>query len=374
LSHWVFHNPVRIAFGEGAFDQIGHAIAGRSFVLVTNNEPALLPWRERLAQLCGQPLLTLDSIAPNPDLATLRLLSEELRDLGRAPELFVALGGGSAIDAAKFLAAGHGQFDELFASIEAGTPLPRPALPFIAIPTTAGTGSDLTRWATVWDNAGGRKLSLERDDLFAEASFIDPLIMASLPWSVALASGLDALSHALESIWNINANPLTRDFAVRGARDVMAALPLLQADQEDANARAQLAKGAMGASLAFSNTRTALAHNLSYPITLQYGVTHGIACSFCLPEVMAAVIGVDPDCDAALSEIIGPLVDAPTRLRAFLDSLGVPASAHALKITPDAWEVMVDQAFAGPRGRNFIGSRERFSLVPVSAVIAEGGE
>ena len=374
MSHWVFHNPVRIAFGEGAFDQIGHAIGGRSFVLVTNNEPALLPWRERIAQVCGQPLLTLDSIAPNPDLATLRLLSEELRDLGRTPELFVALGGGSAIDAAKFLAAGHGQFEELVASIEAGTPLPRPALPFIAIPTTAGTGSDLTRWATVWDNAGGRKLSLERDDLFAEASFIDPLIMASLPWSVALASGLDALSHALESIWNISANPLTRDFAVRGARDVMAALPLLHADRNDADARARLARGAMRASLAFSNTRTALAHNLSYPITLQHGVPHGIACSFSLPEVMAAVIGVDPECDAALGEIMGPLVDAPMRLRAFLDSLGVPASAQALKITPDAWVVMVDQAFAGPRGRNFIGSRERFSLVPISAVNAGGGE
>ncbi|TPE61552.1 iron-containing alcohol dehydrogenase [Sandaracinobacter neustonicus] len=360
MNKWSFHNPVHLHFGEGVLDDIGTLLSGRSYLLVTHRDDVMSPWRDRIAMHCGAPDLALDEIEPNPSLEMLRRLTTVMSAADIEPEVIIALGGGSVIDTAKFLAAGRGCYRAAVQYIDGGTPLPRRPLPIIAIPTTAGTGSDLTKWATVWDTVRGRKLSLEHDGLYPEATVIDPLLMASLPWSVTLSSGLDALSHALESIWNVNANPLTRRFAVNAARDIMAALQRLGRNPDDRNGRLQMALGAMRAGLAFSNTRTAVAHNISYPLTLNHDVPHGIACSFCLPEVMEAVIGIDAASDEALAEIFGVLPDAPARLRAFLNDLDVPAAAAAFGVEDSEWRMIVERAFAGPRGRNFIGAQARF--------------
>lgn len=365
MSGWSFHNPVRVRFGEGALDDIAEVLAGRSYVLLTHPDAPMARWRSHIVERAGPPLLTLDDIEPNPSLAMLRRLCAQIGQ--ETPQVIVALGGGSVIDSAKFLAAGHGRYEPVVQYLEgAGDTLPR-ALPIIAVPTTAGTGSDLTKWATVWDPERERKLSLNRDDLYPETVLIDPLVMATLPWPTTLASGLDALSHALESLWNVNANPVTRDFAIQAARDLMAGLPRLQRDLGDGEARVLMALGAARAGLAFSNTQTALAHNISYPITLRRQTPHGLACSFCLPEVLAAAIGADPACDAALTAIFGDLAGAPASLRRRLDDLGVAANPEALGIGADEWRDILDQAFAGPRGRNFIGSRARFPSMPIVA-------
>jgi phosphonate metabolism-associated iron-containing alcohol dehydrogenase len=368
VTDWAFHNPVRLHFGDNSFDRIGEAIAGRAFLLVTHPDTPLHPWRDRIGELAGDPLLVVDDIEPNPSLAMLERACARVSSLPQAPDLIVALGGGSVMDTAKFLAAGHGHYAPVIDYIENGTALARRALPVIALPTTSGTGSDLTKWATVWDPERGRKLSLNRDDLYAEAVFVDPRITASLPWPTTLASGLDALSHALESIWNVNASPVTRGFAVAGARDIMTGLRRLHVDGEDRDARILMAQGATRAGLAFSNTQTALAHNISYPITLDHGVAHGIACSFCLPEVMIAAIGANADCDAALTDLFGDLARAPAQLRAFLTELGVTADPAALGIGPDEWRDIVAAGFAGARGRNFIGAPDRFPAYSLSPV------
>lgn len=346
---FAYHNPVRLRFGAGVIEEIGALVGGRPYLLVV--DAALAPLRAKVIALAGEPVAIVDEVEPNPSLSLMRRICGRL-DGGA--ELVVALGGGSVIDAAKFLAAGHGTFDPVAAYLEGGAPTGR-ALPLIAIPTTAGTGSDVTKWATIWDPENGRKLSLNRDDLYAKVALVDPELTATLPWGMTLASGLDALSHALESLWNVNANPVSRSHAVQAARDIMAALPRLQADLGDSDARSLLALGATRAGLAFSNTMTALAHNISYPVTLDHGVTHGIACSFCLPQVMQAALGVSPVCDAALAEIF-----AGTNLRDFLNRLGVPAEPSAFGIDDTEWSRIVTDAFAGPRGRNFIGSIERF--------------
>lgn len=358
MSAWTYHNPVRLRFGMGVFEEIAELVAGRRYLLVTHPDAPLLPWREKLMAAAGSPVAVVDQIAPNPSLSMLEPICSQLQHAG-AFDLVVALGGGSVIDTAKFLAAGHGQFEPVRDYLEAGT-LDTPSLPIIAIPTTAGTGSDLTKWATIWDPETDRKLSLNRPDLYAEAVLVDPAITTSLPWGTTLASGLDALSHALESIWNVNANPVTRTFAIAAARDILSALPRLQADLGDIDARVLMARGATNAGLAFSNTQTALAHNISYPITLRHGVVHGIACSFSLPDILVAVRGTNADCDAALTAIFGDLRTAPGQLRAFLDKLGVPATPMQIGISAQEWQSILADAFAGPRGRNFIGAKENY--------------
>lgn len=366
MSAWSFTNPVKLHFGEGEIARISELLRGRSYALVTHPDAALMPQRDRLIAIAGAPCIILDAIVPNPSLSMLRGLSAQLMSASR-PDVLVALGGGSVIDSAKFLAAGGGNFDTVFQYLETGERLPGIALPLIAIPTTAGTGSDLTKWATIWDTERQRKLSLNSNDLYAEAVVVDPELTYDLPWSVTLASGLDALSHALESIWNVNASPLTRTFAVAAAQDLMEGLRRLRHDLTDHEARSQMALGATRAGYAFSNTQTALAHNLSYPITLAHNVPHGIACSFCLPEVMAGAIGADAACDEALALIFGDLATAPAMLRHFLNMLGIAARPGDLGIASAEWETIVTDAFDGPRGRNFIGARERFPQQAVAA-------
>lgn len=360
--------PVRIRFGPGALDQIGAAIAGRPYVILTYDDPLFETLAGRVARRAGPPLAVVGGVRANPDLETLETLRARMAGLDGRVAVLVALGGGSVIDAAKVLAAAMGRRTDVEAVMAAGSPGPHDALPIIAAPTTAGTGSEVTCWATVWDRRGRRKLSLERPDLYPQAAVIDPELMVGLPADQTLASGLDALSHALESLWNRNADALSRRRAVSAARTIMNALPRVLRRPGDLEARTAMAHGALEAGLAFSRTRTALAHNISYPLTLERAMPHGLACSFCLPQVMQAALGASADCDAAIAAIFDrPPAEAPATLRGFLAELGVSADPSAHGVEPHEWRRIVADAFDGARGRNFIGRRERFPFVEQAA-------
>ena len=160
------------------------------------------------------------------------------------------------------------------------------------MPTTAGTGSEVTSWATVWDTQSGKKYSLSRPNLYPKHALVDPTLMIGKPRQLTISTGLDALSHALESLWNVNANPISAHHAVVAAREILAVLPQLVNDLQNLELRSRMAAAALSAGLAFSNTRTAIAHSISYPVTLHHDVVHGIACSFTLPMVLRSVAEV----------------------------------------------------------------------------------
>ncbi|MDY0883433.1 iron-containing alcohol dehydrogenase [Dongia soli] len=358
MQLWKYHNPVRLSVGPGVFEQIPLAIAGRTYALVTYPEPVFTDLGRRLAAATGSQKLVITDFHPNPTLDDLRACNAMLA-LRPDVELIVALGGGSAIDVAKALAVGRGSQARLLAALHGNASSDDAtisALKLIAVPTTSGTGSDVTCWATLWDQENSRKLSLDRPDLFPEASFIDPELTVDLPWSITLSSGLDALSHALESLWNHHATPLSRHLAVLGAQTIIRTLPRLRQQPEEIALRTDLSLAALYAGLAFSTTRTALAHSLSYPITLRFGISHGIACSFTLPAVMQAALGSDPRCDDALRQIFGDLASAPRLLARFLADLGVSTDPAAYGVEGDIWQELIGEALAGPRGRNFIAS------------------
>lgn len=357
---WTYHNPVHIHAAPGGLQQLPALLKGRDCILVTFPEAHGLGLVDKVRALLGAQLRAVVSdILPNPDVQWLAPLYDSVqRDHADVPCL-VALGGGSVIDTAKALmcATPSGAFAELLAVLEQGAQLPAGAhKALIAIPTTAGTGSEVTPWATLWEQAGGRKHSLHQPWTWPEAALIDAELMVSLPGPSTLASGLDALSHALESLWNVHRNPVSTQFAVHAARRIVQTLPALMLDLGNVALRAEMAEAALMAGLAFSNTKTALAHSLSYDITLRYGQVHGIACSFSLPLVLEMALGADAQCDAALLSIFdaatGPA--AVARLRGFLQGLGVSTDPAQFGLSAADWERMVQAAARGPRGRNFI--------------------
>ncbi|WP_212751928.1 iron-containing alcohol dehydrogenase [Roseovarius arcticus] len=158
---WTYNNPVNIKFGSGAFDQLHSLIAGRRYALVTYSEPPFVALTVRLTAAVGAPVLTINDIAPNPDYSLLTDQCARFATLSKAPKVIVALGGGSVIDSAKVVAIAEGDFARVRAYLETkkgGDALT--FIPIIAIPTTAGTGSEVTSWATVWDEANKHKHSL----------------------------------------------------------------------------------------------------------------------------------------------------------------------------------------------------------------------
>ncbi len=360
---WHYANPVRIIFGPGSFGTAAREIAGRPYCLVTyGDNPAFEHLAGRLMAAAGEPVAFLHEVEPNPSYTGLRAATQRYGQASSRPAVIVALGGGSVIDTAKVLAAGGGDFGRVQDYLEGRTDPGRLGdTPIIAIPTTAGTGSEVTSWATVWDTANKRKYSLARPNLYPECAIVDPELARAAPRGLTISTGLDALSHALESIWNVNANPVSANYAVFAATEVLETLPLLARKLDDIDHRARMARASLFAGLAFSNTKTALAHSLSYHLTMHYGVAHGIACSFSLPAVMASVVGCDAACDRTLSRIFGPdLAGATRRLSAFLNDLGVSTRPTDHGAGDAEWAGVINAAMEGERGRNFIGRKPAF--------------
>ncbi|MBO9353032.1 iron-containing alcohol dehydrogenase [Bordetella petrii] len=362
MSH-EFFNPVRSIYGAGALASLPKLLAGRKAMVVTFPEARQLGLVARLEALLGDLLAgVIDSATPNPDVAELQGLYEAFWRDPRGADVLVAVGGGSSIDTAKTLMVGtaSGRFEDLVAALTGNEPfVPARVKTLIAVPTTAGTGSEVTPWATVWDRKAQRKYSLHLPETWPSIAIVDPELMLSLPPPVTLQSGLDALSHALESIWNINANAVSDTFAVAAIQDIFDALPPLMDRPGDLELRGRVALAALKAGLAFSNTRTALAHSISYEMTLRYGLPHGIACSFPLPMVLRRATGVDAARDAVLEQALGPLDSAPQRLSAFIEQFGVRTRFSDYGVSDEEAEQMVAHALTGARGKNFIGTPQK---------------
>lgn len=360
---WHFHNPVAIDAGEGALARLPERLGDRRAILIAFPEARALGLCDRLQAMLGERLMAIETeVYPNPDVSWLAPMYQRLWRDDLDADCVIALGGGSVIDCAKAMLTGtpSGTFDELLACLADNTAMARPARvrSLIALPTTAGTGSEVTPWATIWDQQGGRKYSLHLPWTWPEAALIDATLMTSLPRGATLASGLDALSHALESLWNVNRNPVSASLAVSAAREILTTLPTLLGQLHRVDLRARLAVAAVQAGVAFSNTKTALAHSLSYGLTLERGVAHGIACSFSLPCVMRMAFGRDVQLDALLLSVFdaGDVDAAVETLSAFLERLGVSTNPAAYGIGAGQWDQLVSAALEGPRGRNFIGA------------------
>jgi phosphonate metabolism-associated iron-containing alcohol dehydrogenase len=362
---WSYRNPVDVRFGRGIFSRLGELLGGRSYALVTYGEPYFRSLAATLEQTAGRPVIVIDDIAPNPDIDLLEEQTRRFTALSKQPDVIVALGGGSVIDSAKVFAAARGDFEavDAFLKKRTGAETLNPSS-LIAVPTTAGTGSEVTCWGTVWDNAGGSKYSLAHPGLYPEYAVVDPDLMVGKPRDLTVQTGLDALSHSLESLWNRNANPASMAYAVAAAKGVLATLPLLAADLRNEALRERMARAATLAGFAFSNTKTAIAHSLSYPITLRHGVPHGIACSFSLPMIIRSVAGEGGICGEGLRAIFGTDANAAAdQLEATLNKLGVASDHRQYGIDDQEWRELINLAFEGERGQNFIGNRENLLAV-----------
>ncbi len=224
--------------------------------------------------LAGTEVALFSGFTPNPRLDDV-VAGCRLRDQWR-PEVIVGVGGGSALDMAKLVRLLPADVEHARVSLHA-TRYEPPAKrrPLVLVPTTAGPGSEVTRFATVFD--GDTKLSLDHPSVLADVAVIDPDLAASCPPSLVGSCGFDALCHAVESWWSKRSTPHSREFASEALR---ALVPLLRrpVSEPDAAQRSTLAAAALAAGRAIDITRTTAAHAFAYRLTTQYDVPHGVAC------------------------------------------------------------------------------------------------
>jgi alcohol dehydrogenase len=356
--------PVALRFGAGCSDELAAALAGRAAVVLAFPPAEALGLRGRWQAALGAQLRGWVT-APDglSSISRACALSVVLWPLMDDDTVLVAVGGGTTLDLAKVLRCrpAEGGFEAVAAALRGQAPWPdmRPA-PLWLLPTTAGTGSEVTRWATVWDTEAepAVKRSLDEPWGYAERAFVDPALTLSCPPEVTRDTALDTLAHALEALWNRHANPLSSALAVAAARGVLRHLPALLQQPRDLGLRSQLALASLQAGLAFSQTRTALAHALSYDLTLQQGVPHGLACALWLPTAWRLALGRSADTDAALAQVFDrSAADGLLALQHWLQGLGVATGDQAFAALGihDASQ-RVQAALGSTRGRNFIGA------------------
>lgn len=268
-----------------------------------------------------------------PTLAQVETLLDEARAL--APDWVAAVGGGSVLDLAR-AAAGLLRASRPVADYHAGAPIESSNLPFIAAPTTAGTGSEATTVSVLINGATGEKKSIRHPSFMARLVVLDTESLAHCPPAVLAASGMDAFVQAVESGFSRHATGLTLDLSVRALRQVSEALPTAYAfalqqtgatggavvsPEALAAAHDALLSGSYLAGIALANARLGLVHGLAHPLGARYAQPHGRVCAVCLPPVLAFNRPAVPARYALLSEAVG--VDLMDRTRQLIDALGI---------------------------------------------------
>lgn len=301
MTPYTFTIPGQIVFGRGTATQAAGLVLarGKRVVLVHGATAARADWLR--ADLEGQGgEVTLIACPGEPDLPGLEAAVAQLRPLH--PQVIVALGGGSAIDMGKALAAllpGQGVPLDHLEVVGRGLPLTADPLPFIAIPTTAGTGAEATRNAVITVPDHARKVSLRDPRMFPAVAIIDSTLMEGAPKSVVLAAGLDAVTQVIEPYLCNRANPMTdaicRDAIPRGLRALKAVVEGPGTQDWDDMAHVSLCGG-----IALSNAGLGAVHGLAGVIGGVTGAAHGAICGVLLPHVLCAnAAAVQPGGDMA---------------------------------------------------------------------------
>ena len=217
---------------------------------------------------------------------TLETLEKCLKSVGKGKfDAVIGLGGGSSIDVAKIMAAmlaNQGSFQD-YMGIEK---VPRPGVPMIMIPTTAGTGAEVTPNALLIDKKERVKKAFVSSYLIPDVAIVDPELTISLPQNVTAATGMDALTHCLESFISLRATPVTELFSLEGIRCISGSLREAYTNGGNTEARYGMSLGSLYGGIALTNAGTVAVHALAYPIGGRFGVSHGMSNAIMLPYVM----------------------------------------------------------------------------------------
>ncbi len=351
--------PARIVFGNGCAGQAAEFLAqlgAKRVLLVTSKSvrPQILFLVEALKK---NGIETIESgfIPPEP---TLNFFEAALQSTRQASvDAVLAVGGGSVIDVAKLIAALTGSAQKV-QDVFGINLLAARTLPLVCLPTTAGTGAEVSPIAVLLDEACELKKGVVSPHLVADAAFVDPLLTIGVPPDVTAATGLDALTHCIEAFANKFAHPIVDNYALQGIKLISQNLLAAVRDGKNLEARAALALGSVYGGLCLGPVNTAAVHALAYPLGGKFRIAHGVANALLLPHVLRFNFSAAPERHAEISTALGvarahsALITAERGVE-FLAQLsracGVPQTLSDLKIPRTAIPEMAQSALTVQR-------------------------
>jgi alcohol dehydrogenase class IV len=345
--------PGKIRFGVGALNTLGDEatkLAAKRVLIVTDPgvyQAGLIdPVKEQLSK-AKLPVDIFAEAEPEPTFPRLNAAAEQLRKEGY--NLLIGVGGGSSMDTAKGLSVllAHGGKGQDYGGIDK---VPGPGVPIFTMPTTAGTGSEVTNIAIFGDVEKGYKLGIVSSYLLARLALVDPTLTYGCPPKVTAASGIDALIHAIECYTGNKANTFSDTLAIEAMRLIAGNLRTAVKNGSDKEARNRMSEGALLAGIAFSNSGVAAVHALAYPLGSRFHVPHGVANGVLLPYVTECNLSANLPKYAIVAQMLGvktqglSLQKAAEKgveaAKALAADIGIPLHLRDLGVPKEALEGM----------------------------------
>lgn len=285
---WNYLQPVKITFGNGyvkKISEIAKKLNCKNGLLVA--DPFFFTnglAEEIMKESDGMLVQMFGDLSPNPDVTEVDACADVIRknDVG----FVVALGGGSSMDCAKAAASIALTDDSIRKYHGTGIPMSQEHLPLIAIPTTAGTGSEVTCVSVLTNHANGKKSPIVSDGFYPSYAIIDPELTYTMPPKVTAGTGIDVLAHALEGFWSKGHQPICDACALHAAELVFKYLYRAYDNPTDVEAREKMCEASVIAGLAFTLPKTTASHACSFPLTNIHHIPHGEACGLTLDYFM----------------------------------------------------------------------------------------
>ena len=289
MKDFTFNVPQDIIFGKGSLKRLPELLeksGSKKMLLISGpvlKKIGMVEKVEEIVKASGIEVEVFTDVEANPSVATVDKATEAYKKAGATS--IVAFGGGSPMDVAKAVGVLVKYGGEI-GDYEGAHKVPGPIVPIIAIPTTAGTGSEVTAFSVITDEARNYKLTVFSYELIPSYALLDPELVMTSPASVAAACGVDALIHAWEAYTSLGASPFSDAMAEKAMELIGGNIRRFVANRKDEEAACAMMSGSMFAGIAFAWARLGDVHAMSHPVSAFFGVQHGVANSILLPVIV----------------------------------------------------------------------------------------
>lgn len=359
MKKFEFGLPQNIYFGEDSIKRIPEIldkISAKSVYIISGPHLNKMGVVGQIAEICSQygaKVASFTETEANPCVATVELAAKGLAESGS--DCIIALGGGSPMDVAKAVGV-IAKYGGDITDYEGGGKVPGDIIPIIAIPTTAGTGSEVTTFSVITDHERNYKFTVFSDKLLPAYAVLDPKLLTSMPVSVAAATGMDAMVHAIESYLSKASNPFTDCMAEKAMELLGRNIRGFVADRTNLEAAGAMLLGSTFAGIAFNSARLGNVHAMAHPVGGFFNVAHGVANAILLPVCLKYNALADNGKYRKIYDYVSlvksfddfvpeMLVD---EIKALTESLGIPANLTQVGVTPDKIpEMAVDAMKSG---------------------------
>ncbi len=289
MKDFTFSIPQNIIFGKGSIEklpEIAKKMGGRHAFIISGpvlKKIGLVSKCEGYLKAAGYEVDSYTDTEANPSVETVEKAAKSFKECGA--DIIVALGGGSPLDVAKAVGI-VAKYGGKIIDYEGGGKVPGEIIPLVAIPTTAGTGSEVTAFSVITDHCRNYKLTVFSYDILPKYAILDPELIMTAPSSVAAACGIDALIHALEAYISTAASPFTDAMSEKAMELIGKNIRRYVANRGDEEAAEAMLVGSLFAGVSFSFARLGNVHAMSHPVSAFFNVSHGVANGILLPTIL----------------------------------------------------------------------------------------